>query len=44
MMSELGVHVKTIPGASAHIKITTPDDEVVAKAIAGSLFRQAQRE
>jgi 2-C-methyl-D-erythritol 4-phosphate cytidylyltransferase len=44
MMSELGVHVKTIPGASANIKITTPDDEVVAKAIAGSLFRQAQRE
>lgn len=42
LISSIGLHVKTISGSSANIKITNPDDEVVAKALASYLFKTVQ--
>lgn len=39
MISELGLHVKVIPGSSANIKITNPDDETIARALSMELLR-----
>lgn len=39
MIAELGLHVKTVPGSSANIKITNPDDEVIARALSMELLR-----
>lgn len=39
MISELGLHVKAIPGSSANIKITNPDDDVIARALSMELLR-----
>jgi 2-C-methyl-D-erythritol 4-phosphate cytidylyltransferase len=39
MIAELGLHVKIVPGSSANIKITNPDDEVIARALSMELLR-----
>ena len=39
MISALGLHVKTVPGSSANIKITNPDDETIARALSMELLR-----
>lgn len=39
MIAELGTHVKLVPGSSSNIKITTKDDETLARALANYLFR-----
>lgn len=42
MIAELGAHVKLIPGSSSNIKITTRDDETLARALAAYLFKPAR--
>jgi 2-C-methyl-D-erythritol 4-phosphate cytidylyltransferase len=39
LIASMGLHIKSVPGSSANIKITNPDDEVIAKALANQLFR-----
>ena len=39
MIAELGLHVVTVAGSPANIKITHPDDETVARALASVLLQ-----
>lgn len=44
LVSSVGLHVKAIPGSSVNIKITSPDDEMMAKALASVLFNSAKQQ